>query len=96
MGAGRSGDIDEVFADPQVQHLGIAAPIDTPLFGKTRMVASALNFEGMPREIRSPTPEPGAHTDEVLAWLGYTREEAERLGAAGVIRPRAGQKEEVA
>ena len=38
----------------------------------------------------------GAHTDEVLAWLGYTREEAERLGAAGVTRPRAGQKEEVA
>lgn len=94
--AGPINTIDKVFADPQVQHLGIAAPIDTPLFGETRMVASALNFEGMPREIRSPTPEPGAHTDEVLAWLGYTLEEAERLGAAGVTRPRAEQKEKVA
>ena len=94
--AGPINTIDKVFADPQVQHLGIAAPVDTPLFGATRMVASALNFDGMPREIRTPTPEPGTHTDEVLAWLGYTREEAERLGAAGVTRPRAEQKEKIA
>jgi formyl-CoA transferase len=93
--AGPINTIDKVFADPQVEHLGIAAPITTPLFGATRMVASAINFEGMPRGIRSPTPEPGANTSEVLAWLGYSAEEAERLGAAGVTRP-AASKERVA
>ena len=84
--AGPINTIDKVFADPQVGHLGIGAPITTPLFGATRMVASALNFEGLPREIRSPTPEPGTHTDEVLAWLGYSNEEAGQLRAKGVTQ----------
>jgi crotonobetainyl-CoA:carnitine CoA-transferase CaiB-like acyl-CoA transferase len=94
--AGPINTIDKVFADPQVQHVGIAAPVDSPLFGSTHMVASALNFEGMPREIHYPTPEPGTHTDEVLSWLGYTPDEVNRMGAAGVTRPRAEQKERVA
>jgi len=93
--AGPINTIDKVFADPQVQHLGIAAPVDSPLFGETRMVASPLNFEGLPRGIRYAAPEPGAHTDEVLAWLGCSREEIERLGTAGVTRPLASQKEGV-
>lgn len=93
--AGPINTIDKVFADPQVEHLGIAAPITTPLFGDTRMVASAVNFEGLPRRLRSATPEPGANTSEVLAWLGYSAEEVERLGAAGVTRP-AANKERVA
>ena len=94
--AGPINTIDKVFADPQVQHLGIATPVESPLFGATRMVASALNFEGLPRDIRSPTPEPGAHTEEILGWLGYSRDETEQLAAAGVTRPAAVRKERVA
>jgi formyl-CoA transferase len=89
--AGPINTIDKVFADPQVQHLAIGAPVDSPLFGPTRMVASPLNFEGLPRGIRYPAPEPGTHTDEVLAWLGYSREEIEQLAAAGVTRPLASE-----
>jgi formyl-CoA transferase len=92
--AGPINTVDRVFADPQVQHLGIGAPVDSPLFGKTRMVASALNFEGLPRRIRYAAPEAGTHTDEILAWLGCGRDEIERLGAAGVTRALA--KESVA
>lgn len=87
--AGPINTIDKVFADPQVQHLGIGTPVDSPLFGATRMVASPLNFEGLPRGIRYAAPEPGTHTDEVLAWLGYSRQDIERLAAAGVTRPLA-------
>jgi crotonobetainyl-CoA:carnitine CoA-transferase CaiB-like acyl-CoA transferase len=94
--AGPINTIDKVFADPQVQHLGIGAPITTPLFGETRLVASALNFHGLPREIRSATPEPGQHTDEVLQWLGYSREEMQKLRVAGVVQPKPGEKEQAA
>jgi formyl-CoA transferase len=94
--AGPINTIDKVFDDPQVQHLEIAARINMPLFGDTRMVASPLNFAGLSREIRSPTPEPGAHTDEVLGWLGYSRDEMERLRSAGVTRPAAKGREEFA
>ena len=57
-----------------MQHLGIAAPLASPILGDTRVVASALNFPGVPKEIRTPTPEAGEHTDEVLAVAWIHRE----------------------
>jgi crotonobetainyl-CoA:carnitine CoA-transferase CaiB-like acyl-CoA transferase len=83
--AGPINTIDKVFADPQVQHLGIAAPVKSPVLGDTRVVASALNFPGVAKEIRSPTPEAGQHTDEVLRWLGYTANDIEQMKAGAVI-----------
>jgi formyl-CoA transferase len=83
--AGPINTIDKVFADPQVQHLGIAAPVHSPPYGDTRIVGSALNFPGAKKEIRSPTPEAGAHTAEVLEWLGYSSREIEQMRASGAI-----------
>lgn len=83
--AGPINTIDKVFADPQVQHLEIGTPVHSPLFGDTRMVASPLNVSGASRKIRSNTPEPGAHTDEVLRAAGYSNDEIEKLRAHGVI-----------
>lgn len=83
--AGPINTIDKVFADPQVQHLEIGTPVHSPLFGDTRMVASPLNVSGASRKIRSNTPEPGAHTDEVLRAAGYSNEAIEKLRAGGVI-----------
>jgi formyl-CoA transferase len=84
--AGPINTIDKVFADPQVRHLGIAAPISSPLFGDTRFVGSPLNFTGSPREIRYPAGEPGAQTAEVLGWLGCSETEIEQLRATGVTQ----------
>jgi crotonobetainyl-CoA:carnitine CoA-transferase CaiB-like acyl-CoA transferase len=83
--AGPINTIDKVFADPQVQHLGIGTPVHSPLFGDTRMVASPLNVSDASRNIRSTTPEPGEHTDEVLRAAGYSNEAIENLRAGGVI-----------
>ena len=77
--------MDKVFADPQVQHLEMGTPVHSPLFGDTRFVASPLNVSGASRNIRSNTPEPGQHTDEVLRAAGYSAEEIGKLRAAGVI-----------
>ncbi|MGZ8262653.1 MAG: CoA transferase, partial [Burkholderiales bacterium] len=66
-------------------HLGIAAPLESPIYGQTRVVGSPLNFPGVSKEIRSPTPEAGAHTDEVLRWLGYTPTDIEQMRASGAI-----------
>lgn len=83
--AGPINTIDKVFADPQVQHLGIASPVHSPLYGETRLVASPINFSGAQKKIRNPTPEAGAHTDEVLQWLGYSKAEIEKMRVAGAI-----------
>jgi crotonobetainyl-CoA:carnitine CoA-transferase CaiB-like acyl-CoA transferase len=83
--AGPINTIDKVFADPQVQHLGIATPVHSPLFGATRMVASPLNVSGASRNVRSNLPEPGANTDEVLRAAGYSAAEIAALRASGAI-----------
>ena len=77
--------VDKVFADPQVRHIGMAVPVKSPVMGDTHLVASPLNFSELPRSIRSPTPEAGAHTDEVLQWLGCSDQEIKDLRATGVV-----------
>ena len=83
--AGPINTIDKVFADPQVQHLGMAAPVTGGALGDTQVVGSPLNFAGMKKEIRQPTPEAGQHTDEVLQWLGYSQKDIERLRGIGAV-----------
>jgi crotonobetainyl-CoA:carnitine CoA-transferase CaiB-like acyl-CoA transferase len=78
--------IDQVFADPQVQHLGMATPMRRPPAsgGDTLAVASPLNFSGLSRGIRRATPDAGDHTDEVLHSVGYSEAEIAALRAKGI------------
>ncbi len=83
--AGPINTIDRVFADPQVKHIGMAAPVDSPLYGKTHYVANPLNMTGSTRDIRMCAPEPGQHTDEVLDWLGLSKDEIAALRNGKII-----------
>jgi formyl-CoA transferase len=83
--AGPINTIDRVFNDPQVKHVGMAAPVDSPLFGKTHYVSNPLNMTGSTRDIRMCAPEPGQHNDEVLEWLGLSKEEITALRKNSVI-----------
>jgi formyl-CoA transferase len=77
--------LDQVFADPQVQHLGMAAPVKSEKHGEQHLVASPVNMEGIPRKIHSATADAGQHTDEILGSVGYTKAEIEKLRANGVV-----------
>jgi crotonobetainyl-CoA:carnitine CoA-transferase CaiB-like acyl-CoA transferase len=77
--------IDQVFADPQVQRLGLAQPVDHPRIGPTHMVASPLNLEGLEKEIRSVAPLKAVDTDSVLGELGYGEAEIAAMRGAGAI-----------
>ena len=83
--AGPINKIDQVFAEPQVQHLNIATSMKSTVFGDTKVVASPLNMSGAPRSIRRHTPESGEHTAEVMRELGYQDEAIAKLKASGVI-----------
>jgi crotonobetainyl-CoA:carnitine CoA-transferase CaiB-like acyl-CoA transferase len=57
-----------------------------PALGKWRWVTTPLRFTKTPVSIRTPAPEIGQHTDEVLREvLGYPPERIERLHADEVI-----------
>ena len=77
--------IDEVFADPQVRHLGMAAPAKHPKLGDIELVAQPIKLSGAEFTVRSATPELGEHTNEVLAEAGYETSEIAALRAAGAI-----------
>jgi formyl-CoA transferase len=63
--------MDEVFADAQVRHLKMAAPVHHPRLGDIEVVNQAVELSRTPSGVRYPTPEKGEHTDAVLGELGY-------------------------
>jgi crotonobetainyl-CoA:carnitine CoA-transferase CaiB-like acyl-CoA transferase len=81
--------MDEVFADPQVRHLEMTRPVDHPALGRLDLLRNAVRMTGGqpqagPETVRTATPEPGAHSDEILAELGYQPAEVARLRERGV------------
>jgi formyl-CoA transferase len=77
--------IDEVFADPQVQHLGMNRTVHPKTLGPMDVVANAIVMDGAPAMTYRATPERGQHTDEVLAEFGYSESEIRALAEEGVI-----------
>ena len=64
--------IDQVFADPQVKHLGIRRPVDHPKLGTFDIVGQPIHMSAYPQPARlGHTPDQGEHTDEVLREFGY-------------------------
>jgi crotonobetainyl-CoA:carnitine CoA-transferase CaiB-like acyl-CoA transferase len=77
--------VDEVFADPQVKHLGIATPVDHPKLGRKDVLANAALLSRTPAKVVAPTPEIGEHTDEILRELEYSAADIDKLHQGGVV-----------
>jgi formyl-CoA transferase len=77
--------MDQVFADPQVQHLGVAADIESRALGRFRVVNQAVRLSRTPATMRVAAPEVGEHTDEVLGELGYSAKEIAALREAKAV-----------
>jgi len=78
--------IDEVFADPQVQHLGIARPMDHPELGAIALVGQPMRLSRHDREVAlKPAPRQGDDTDTILHELGYTDQRIAQLRAGFIV-----------
>jgi len=77
--------INEVFADPQVQHIGIGRAFEHPQRGRQQLLGQAVELSRTPWSLRMPTPEKGDSTDAVLGGLGYDGEAIAKLRTDGVI-----------
>ena len=83
--AGPIYSIDQVFADPQVQHLGIARPVEHPTLGRLNLVGQAVSLSRTPSRLTSASPEQGEHTDAILGELGYSASDIAGLRQRGVV-----------
>ena len=62
--------LDEVFADPQVKHLGLIRQVPHPKLGHVSLVGGGVTLSKTPVEIRAPAPDYGQHTEEILSRIG--------------------------
>jgi crotonobetainyl-CoA:carnitine CoA-transferase CaiB-like acyl-CoA transferase len=84
-----SGDIlslKAALAQPQVEHRKVlhSVKVDDEI-GEVKLFGLTAQLSKTPGEITSPPPHLGAHTEEVLVGLGYTREDVAALKAKGIV-----------
>ena len=77
--------LDEVIADPQVQHLDMFAELEHPTMGKVEALKPPFSFNGKRIDSVSRPPELGEHTASILNNLGYVAKDVEGLRARGVV-----------
>jgi crotonobetainyl-CoA:carnitine CoA-transferase CaiB-like acyl-CoA transferase len=77
--------IDQVFADPQVRHLGIVENIATADRKTLRVVGQPLSLSRTPSRAAAPPPERGEHTEEVLREFGFSSGEIATLRERRII-----------
>ena len=78
-------DIEEVFADAQVQHLGMAVEVEHAQAGTVRLSGNAVNLRGTPIRYEAAPPLLGEHTEEVLARCGYDVGKIKEWAQTGVV-----------
>jgi formyl-CoA transferase len=77
--------IDKVFADPQVQHLGMAQSVTRKDKSKMRLLGQAISLSRTPSRLAARPPELGEHTDAVLKEFGFGAREIAKLRKAGAV-----------
>ena len=82
---GPINSIDQVFADAQVQHLGIAQDVPNPEGRHIRLVGQPFTLSRTPSKMAARPPEFGEQTDEILTEFGFTKDEIGTLREAKIV-----------
>jgi crotonobetainyl-CoA:carnitine CoA-transferase CaiB-like acyl-CoA transferase len=77
--------IDQVFADPQVKHVGIAQSVKKKDKSVMTMVGQPITLSRTPSKIVAPPPGLGEHTGVVLKEFGFSAKDIAALRKANAI-----------
>jgi crotonobetainyl-CoA:carnitine CoA-transferase CaiB-like acyl-CoA transferase len=81
--AGPILNMEQIWADPQVQDRGMEAALEHPTAGTIKNIGLAAKLYGTPGRITEPAPLLAQHTREVLLGAGYTADDIEALVKSG-------------
>jgi len=77
--------IDQMFADPQVQHLGMAQHVPNDENRHIQLVGQPVTLSRTPSKMAARPPEFGEQTEEVLAEFGFAADEIAELRQRRVV-----------
>ena len=77
--------IDQVFADPQVAHLGIAQNVGGKGKGALRLVGQPVSLSRTRSRLAARPPRRGEHTNAVLKEFGFSARDIAALHKAGAV-----------
>jgi formyl-CoA transferase len=78
-------DVKQVFEDEQIRHLKLAVTIQHPRLGQQQVQNLPVTLSRTPGAVRTASPDLGEHTDQVLAELGYSKDEVAALHRDGAV-----------
>jgi crotonobetainyl-CoA:carnitine CoA-transferase CaiB-like acyl-CoA transferase len=78
-------NIDQMFDDPQVKHLGIAQSVTKKDKTKMRLVGQGVTLSRTPSKLVVRPPELGEHTDSVLKEFGFSKRDIAALHKAQAV-----------
>ena len=76
----------DVLTDPQVLHNAVMVTVPNGSAGRVRVARAAALFDGQPQQPDTGAGRLGEHGLAVLAELGYSAEQIDRLVADGVVK----------
>jgi len=77
--------IDQMFADPQVEHVGIVQSVTKKDKSKMRLVGQPVTLSRTPSRLVARPPELGEHTDAVLKEFGFSARDIATLHKANAV-----------
>ncbi|MCJ2065843.1 CoA transferase [Methylobacterium sp. J-088] len=77
--------MDQVFSDPQVQHLGMAETVEHQRLGPIGLIAQPIRMSRSEGHVRTAAPDLGAQSDTILHAFGFDAQAVADLREKRVI-----------
>jgi CoA:oxalate CoA-transferase len=81
---GPINNLAQALEDPQIRHQKMVLDVEQPA-GKVRVLGFPVKMTETPAAIQRPSPQLGEHTGEILANLGFSRDQIQEFKKRGAI-----------
>ncbi len=85
VACGHINNVQEMFDEPQMQHLGMVEEVVSERLGPQRLMGQPMQLERTPSHIVRAAPLRGEHSEEILGELGFAAADLLRMKSHGVF-----------